>query len=183
MAAQADIDALFGDGAAPEEAEAAPLPFHAETRLATDFLNQYNEVTMTLEMLGDMPDLLSEIAHWRPKTYVEHFEASGFHDKKLVIAAYETAPGRFRLAFDLCVDELNAVLLEGLAALGQPCDDASLADQADAILALASRLVARLNAIIHGNDQTSDQAAIDALMASADDAGAAGQADIDALFD
>ena len=38
-----------------------------QTLLATDYLNHFNELVMTLEMLGDMPELLEEAKMWAPK--------------------------------------------------------------------------------------------------------------------
>ena len=49
-----------------------------QTLLATDFLNHFNEIVMTLEMIPDMPEFLDVAQEWRPKTYQEHFRDSAF---------------------------------------------------------------------------------------------------------
>ena len=47
-----------------------------QTLLATDFLNHFNGIVMTLEMVSDMPELLEEAKAWQPKTYQDHFRDS-----------------------------------------------------------------------------------------------------------
>ncbi len=39
---------------------------------ATDYLNHFNEIVMTLEMIPDMSELLEEAQTWLPKGYREH---------------------------------------------------------------------------------------------------------------
>ena len=72
--------------------EAASHNVNDETLLATDYLNHFNEIAMILELLVDCPDCIDEAKEWRPKTYEEHFNDSGFSAKEFVIAAYTHAP-------------------------------------------------------------------------------------------
>jgi hypothetical protein len=72
------------------------------TGLATDYLNLFNEAIMLFEMGLDMPDMAEELADWKPHSYVEHFEKSGFELKDVVIGAYEGTHIERRLAFDEC---------------------------------------------------------------------------------
>ena len=65
-----------------------------QTLLATDYLNHFNEIVMTMEMVPDMPKFLEEAKAWQPKTYQDHFRDSGFTDKDLVIEAYRHAPAK-----------------------------------------------------------------------------------------
>ena len=65
-----------------------------QTLLATDYLNHFNKIVMTMEMVPDMPELLEEAKAWQPKTYQDHFRDSGFTDKDLAIEAYPHAPAK-----------------------------------------------------------------------------------------
>src|SRR5262249_53928612 len=46
--------------------------------LATDYLNHFNEAVMLLELIPDMPDMLTDAKRWAPKPYKQHFRDSGF---------------------------------------------------------------------------------------------------------
>ena len=81
-----------------------------QTLLATDYLNHFNEIVMTLEMIPDMPDLLDDARAWRPKTYRVHFQESGFADRELAIEAYEHVPARFRQPFELTIGTLDRLV-------------------------------------------------------------------------
>ena len=56
-----------------------------DTFLATDYLNHFNEIVMLLEMVPDMPDILTDAKDWRPKTYARHFLDSGLSDSGITI--------------------------------------------------------------------------------------------------
>lgn len=77
------------------------------TRLATDYLNHFNEVIMLIDMLDMMPECIEDVLLWEPKSYRRHFEESGFAEKDLAIAAYDHAPRVIRLAFDHTVAEID----------------------------------------------------------------------------
>src|SRR5476649_2577284 len=70
------------------------------TGLATDYLNLFNEAIMLFEMGLDMPDMAEELAEWKKRGYIEHFEKSGFEMKDVVISAYHHAPADRRCDFD-----------------------------------------------------------------------------------
>ena len=61
------------------------------TRLATDYLNHFNEAIMLLEMLPTVPEFAADILTWRPLSYKEYFAASHFKERELAIEAYEVA--------------------------------------------------------------------------------------------
>ena len=77
------------------------------TRLATDYLNHFNEVIMLIDMLEMMPECVDDVLMWTPKSYCQHFSDSGFAEKDLAIAAYDHAPTAIRLAFDHTIAEIN----------------------------------------------------------------------------
>lgn len=137
------------------------------TLLATDYLNHFNEIIMLLGMVPDMPEILEDCRAWAPKTYQDHFRDSAFHDRDLIIAAYEAAPARFRSAFDETVARLDALVPELIGRLAQTIDteDADLLRlQAEAGAGAMQRLLDVASAIVHGSDQTMSQDAIDRLI-------------------
>jgi hypothetical protein len=138
------------------------------TRLASDYLNHFNEAIMLLEMLPSCPDCREDFLGWRPRSYREHFVASRLNTRDLAIAAYDTADPDVRNRLDLLAGAMTAVLEAARAAIStdMPIDAArALADRAAARL---KHLVARAGAVINGEAGTGlphgPQAAIDRLM-------------------
>ncbi len=122
------------------------------TGLATDYLNLFNEAIMLFELALDMPDMAEDLADWKTRGYVEHFEQSGFELKDVVIAAYHQASAEVREDFDAAVHEaLTAfdssihILLSSNIAEARP--------DLEARLATMKGLVAELDAHIHGRAQ------------------------------
>lgn len=140
---------------------------NSETLLATDYLNHLNEPLMLLEMLADMPDLISELEMWQPRTYVEHFRASTFADKDLAIEAYKHVPDEFLLAFEHTVKLANLCVAETIAAVQEPIEqgqDEALRVAVNNGLTALHHLVNRANAIIHGQEYVLEQSEIDEIM-------------------
>ncbi|RMD61044.1 MAG: hypothetical protein D6826_10965 [Alphaproteobacteria bacterium] len=138
-----------------------------KTFLATDYLNHFNEVVMLLELVPDMPDCLADAKEWKPKSYVEHFRDSTFSDKDLAIFAYENAPPRYREPFDHTVAAMDRLIGEGIARIEAAIaadDPARLAAHVNEITTTLRRYIDIASAIIHGDDDTLDQARIDAIM-------------------
>lgn len=136
------------------------------TLLSTDYFNHFNEVIMLLSMLGDMPDMLEEIRAWQPKTYREHFAASGLAFAPLAIEAYEYVPAEFRVPFDANTDEMNALIAEAVEVLdGMKDDPDMLGFTAADYWQRLQRLVDKGSAIVHGSlpQASLDQSEIDAL--------------------
>lgn len=184
---------------------------HADTLLATDYLNHFNEIVMLLEIVPDMPECLDDAMEWRPKAYEDHFADSTFQDKALASFAYENAPRRYREPFDQLVSQMNHTVLTTLTHI----QDAMKAEDLERVRHLVTKTSKKMqryvdvaSAVIHGRALTSGQDEIDTMLAeieveaSADDApspeatsasaaqeapteseGGASQADIDALFD
>ena len=84
---------------------------NADTLLATDFLNHFNEVAMLIEMLPMMPEAIDDITSWKTWTYEEHFRRSGLRDADLAIAAYHHAPEVVRITFDDAIERLNLAVI------------------------------------------------------------------------
>ena len=83
-----------------------------DSLLTTDYLNHFNEVVMLLHLLPTAPlEIAADLAEWKPKSYEEHFEASGFRDKALAIAGYQNSPRNIRNAFDTAIADLERELV------------------------------------------------------------------------
>jgi len=143
------------------------------TLLATDYLNHFNEASMMLEMLPEIPDCITDLVQWRPLTYAEHFAESNFKDRELAIAAHELADPDARRRLDELADEMNAILASTIDAVL----DSTPLHAATVIKATSQRLrllVAQAAAVINGSgltvvtdaDADAPQAAVDALFES-----------------
>jgi hypothetical protein len=121
------------------------------TGLATDYLNHYNEVAMTIASLSDVPDMRVDVLAWRPLGYPAHFLHTGFAERGLAIAAYIAAPrdvkARF-LATRAELDDCVAGVQRRLCA-----DDPSAAAEEEAAAIFAA--IARLGGVINGGQGAS----------------------------
>ena len=138
-----------------------------QSLLATDYLNHLNEPIMLLEMLGDVPELLDELAAWKPKTYVEHFADSSFTDKALAIEAYEISPEIYRKPFDETVASANrciAAAIEALTRLHGTGRDDEIRVIAGEVSRMLLSLVDKASSIIHGKVGRMGQTQIDEMM-------------------
>lgn len=160
-------------------------PLAPETGLSTDFLNQYNEVAMILDLAPDDPDLLDELAHWQPRTYGAHFEHSGFRDWELLVEAFELSPAAVRARFDPLVGLLDALTVAGLRAIndsrGVAPDDTFRAMAAMLADMIRSQAVL-LGGIINGTHSVAAQNQVDTLFDALTGNEDASELDIDALF-
>ena len=136
------------------------------TLLATDYLNHFNEVVMTIDMVPDMPELLEDAHAWKPKTYQDHFRDSSVADKDLAVEVYAHVPPRFKEPFETTVAQVNDLILSTVDILVAD----SVAGNADMLrenASLRSRMIQKLldtaGAIIHGSNITMEQSEIDDL--------------------
>jgi hypothetical protein len=140
----------------------------AQTLLATDYLNHFNEIVMLLDMVPDMPDMIEECKMWQPKSYQEHFADSTFKDKQLAVEAYDRVPTKFRRPFEETINHLNALILGGVAKLEDEivagADPGLTTEHVKAISRAAQALMDCANAIIHGSDRAMAQVEIDGLL-------------------
>ena len=141
-----------------------------QTLLATGFLNYFNEIVMTLEMLPDMPELLEEIKAWQPKTYQDHFRDRVFTEKDLAIKAYRHAPAKCRRALETTIVQISrligiAVKRAGGATRGkQNRRGAHRHHPPPAACRLLQAPMDHASAIVSGGESTMDQADIDVLL-------------------
>lgn len=97
----------------PERLSAANI--NPVTRLATDYLNHFNNVVMLLELLPDMPDCAEEVMGWSPMSYEDYFRGSHFRERDLAVAAYHATDPDIRSDFDAAVTHLDCAMAEALA--------------------------------------------------------------------
>ena len=138
-----------------------------QTLLATDYLNHFNEIIMTLEMIPDMPELMEEAAAWQPKSYQDHFRGCSFSDAALAVAAYDHVPGEFREPFETTITQMDHLLAATIERLQRDLEagDIGLArTTVSAASLLLQRLLDHASGIIHGSVKTMDQAEIDSIL-------------------
>jgi hypothetical protein len=143
-----------------------------KTKLATDYLNHFNEAIMLLDILPHTPECIVELVSWEPMSYEEHFTGSHFRDKELAIAAYEVADPVARARLDELADTMNAMLDATCEAFQRRTSLEAATALATDTAARLKPMVARAGAVINGNgietsnDMTTgeQQAAIDALL-------------------
>lgn len=92
----------------------ADANINPQTRLATDYLNHFNDVVMMLELVPDMPDCAEDVRGWEPVAYDDYFRASHFREKDLAVAAYHAADPAIRSTFDATITHLDCAMAEAL---------------------------------------------------------------------
>lgn len=138
-----------------------------QTLLATDYLNHFNEIVMTLEMIPDMPELLEDAKEWSPKAYQAHMLDSTFSDRELAAEAYDHVPKKFREPFEQTLSQINKLIITTIdrleADLAQDNMDL-VRENATALSRIIQRLMDVAGGIIHGSAQTMEQSEIDILI-------------------
>jgi hypothetical protein len=138
-----------------------------QTLLATDYLNHFNEIVMTLEMVPDMPELLEEAREWQPRSYQEHLLASTFSDRELAAEAYNHVPRKFRDPFEQTIsqiDHLIATTIDRLESDLTQGDMNLVRENATALSRVIQRLMDVAGGIINGSAKTMEQSEIDILI-------------------
>lgn len=138
-----------------------------QTLLATDYLNHFNEVVMTLEMLADMPELLEEAQEWSPKAYKDHFRDSTIADKELAIEAYDHVPPKFKVPFEQNITQINQLMTTSIERLETDIKSGDMdlvRANSKALSEVIQRLMDMCSANIHGSATTMDQAEVDNLL-------------------
>jgi len=159
----------------------------ADTLLATDYLNHFNEIIMMLELVADMPEMLDDAKAWKPLSYVDHFRYSQFAERDLAVEVYELIPDTRRRAFEDAVGKTHArirIALDELTDATANGDAGRVRTQCSLIAADLHRLVDQVSIVIHGGVVALDQPDIDGLLANPEAAAGAvlNQDDIDNLF-
>ena len=123
---------------------------------------------MLMELAASSPDLLAEFKGWRPMSYREHFLASKFKGRDIVIAAYEFADPTAHAKLDSLAATMTTIILATRKTMTDdlsPLATGALADRAAAWLKI---LVIRAGAVINGEidsvQPAAPQAEVDRLM-------------------
>lgn len=140
----------------------------AQTLLATDYLNHFNEIVMLLDMLPDMPDMIDECKMWQPKSYKDHFTDSSFRDKQLAVEAYDRVPSVYRRPFEETIGQLNQLITEGVDSIDVEIAGGAgveqLQESCRKLARAAQALMDCASSIIHGSNRAMAQAEIDGLL-------------------
>ncbi|MDO9413151.1 MAG: hypothetical protein Q7T81_11315 [Pseudolabrys sp.] len=147
--------------------ELSSANINAQTGLATDYLNHFNEAIMLLEMVGSSPDCLSDIRDWRPMSYREHFLESRFNGRDLAIVAYASADPAARASLDDLASTMTNVIEATRASMTPDLPFQTAGDLAARAARWLKPLVARAGAVINGEEDGDAQAAADRLMRQA----------------
>jgi hypothetical protein len=139
-----------------------------KTGLATDYLNLFNEAIMLFEMALDMPEMAEELGFWQKRSYIEHFEQSGFEYKDVVIKAYAQCNVQLRAGFDSLSQEAmiyfdSAIELCMTSDIGNERLKHDLTERLEQMKAM----VVEMDSYIHGHQGVHEQDA---------------QSEVDALF-
>jgi hypothetical protein len=133
--------------------------------LASDFLNQFNEAIMILDLVGDDPDMINDLRDWSLRDYHTHFRQSGFGDAALVLEAYELCPAAVRQRFDGLTNAVAGVVASAIEVLAESEEQARGAEAAALAVELRAA-VARMSAIIHPSEPIHTDAEVTALFAA-----------------
>ena len=153
-------------------ARLAAANIHPDTRLATDYLNHFNEVVMLIDMLPMMPDCATDVVDWQPRSYVDHFRLSHFKERELAIRAYEAVEPTRRAAFEKTVRNIDRAIGDLQAMITHaPMDALPVEAIADVAEMRVKPLLAHAMGLINGGpvieivtEESSDaQNAVDAL--------------------
>ena len=170
--ARAELEGAIADRLRPDVLAAANINPH--TRLATDYLNHFNNVVMVLELVPDMPDMAEEVLGWAPASYEEYFHASHFRERELAVAAYRAADRGIRDEFDSAITHLDCVMAEAMQLIERDPTEAAVAQRIRDIvndrlkpgIAAASAIVngaPLLTSPMHEAGESEAQAAVDEL--------------------
>lgn len=101
-----------------QPAALAAANINPNTRLATDYLNHFNDVVMMLELVPDMPDCAEDVVGWAPVAYDDYFRRSHFRERDLAILAWEAADRTIRSEFEATIAHLDCAMAEAIDLVG-----------------------------------------------------------------
>jgi len=153
-------------GSQAHPSHAGPLSFDINTGFATDFLNQYNELKMALEMAPAMPEILEDFENWTPKTYVNYFKTSECRDKDAILYAFQSLPIDRQKVIDEAVAATNQNCIKALAQVMECTDTVSIAAKCANALNEINTGLGRIKMATQGQTSGLDQSSIDDLFAA-----------------
>jgi hypothetical protein len=150
QADEAGSEKAYVYGPVPFGLELANANINAQTGLATDYLNHFNEAIMLFEMAGKAPDCIDEIRRWQPMSYREHFLESRLKARELAIAAYAGADPTARASLDNLALTMTSVIETTRDRLSEDLPPQAIGDVAARAAIWLRQLVARAGAVING---------------------------------
>lgn len=131
----------------------AAANIHPVSRLATDYLNHFNNVVMLLDLVPSMPDCIDEVLEWQPMDYCSYFAASRFRERELAIRAFHAADPEIRKAFETVVNRLDAAVIEAQTLLTTiPHTDPAFSGRLrDLVRGQMQPLIAEAGGIVNGH--------------------------------
>jgi hypothetical protein len=160
--------------ASPDTLSATALAaahINPRTRLATDYLNHFNEAIMLLEMIPAMPECAEDFLLWQPLSYPEHFRQSNFKARDLAIAAYDSADPEIRSRFDALCRTLTSILTAIRDAMTEASQDKTRLRLAEEATGWLKPLVIQAGGVINGTspalaDDSQPQTDADRIMSA-----------------
>ena len=135
------------------DAELRQANVDPKTGLATDYLNLFNEAIMLFEMAMDMPDVAEELVACQPRSYIDHFTASGFHGAEIVVWAYEHASPKIRGPFYEACERACDLFQQAIdVLLSSNLEDPAVRFDLETRLSDMKAVVLGLDSHIHGSD-------------------------------
>ncbi len=89
----------------------------ANSGLANDYLNIFNEVVMLIDVLPSMPEAMDDLIAWKASSYQDYFNNSKLEGHELAVQAYETMDPDLRKQFEDLVGQLDSSATAAVAAL------------------------------------------------------------------
>ena len=89
----------------------------ANSGLANDYLNIFNEVVMLIDVLPSMPEAMEDLIAWKASSYQDYFNNSKLEGHELAVQAYETMDPDLRKQFEDLVGQLDSSATAAVAAL------------------------------------------------------------------
>jgi hypothetical protein len=122
------------------------------TGLATDYLNVFNEAIMLIGLLPDMPELLADLSAWKPRSYEDHFEQSGFQAKAFALEVYRRCEPGHKVAFDRAAKHANTMVIQAIQDLEDLIKrQKDCQTRADAAVAEIQTAITTLDGLVHGH--------------------------------
>ena len=88
--------------------------------IASDFLNQYNEVLLLVENLPVLlPEMVEELLAWKRKSYEEYFAASPLPGGDMAIKVYSKLDSAFKSKFETQIERINKVADKAIAVIAE----------------------------------------------------------------
>lgn len=139
---------------------------NSDTFLATDYLNNFNELIMLVDLLPDDSELMEDLRNWRPLHYLDHFSQSGFPHPKLAMAGWRRAEERRREALNDFVTVIGDQIEKSVCKLDKHLaagDSDGVARECADVAAILAKIHEWASGLIQGSDSL-DMGEIDRLM-------------------